>query len=852
MSSHLSALNQKNQAPQFLKQQMTALSFAVSCSLLTISGSSLLTTNAAQAAEPVATATSNVKQEYKIAAGKLSDVLAEFSAHAGVQLVFEPHTLDGQQSSGLQGQYSIDEGFSLLLADTDLAAERDAQGQYRLRKVNKQIGKLTAVKVSAEQLAPEDSMSYTATQVSLAKGQTVRDVPQSVSVVTRQRIEDQNLNSLGDVMLQTTGVTMVTGNSGGAGSFYARGFQISNVQIDGASVDSFSEHYFNPNLGMYEQVEIVRGADGLFSGAGEPGGAINLVRKRPKHETQLKTTLSAGKWNNYFAEGDITGSLAFDGKLRGRAIISYTDREYFYETAEDQKQFFYGTVEADLTNSTLLALGLSYERDDQLPARFGLPRYRNGEDIGLPRNTATIADWQYWDLRTEELFARVEQKLGDDWLLKVSGTYVDRSTDLLFGATTGAVDPNTLAGTVFSSWKYDYSSEKTTYDINLSGSFELFGHKHKLLAGADGQDIEHTEAYDTTVFANGRPVVNIFTFDGSTIPKPTSTWRTREWPDYGAKQRGYYSRLQLQLADPLKLVVGGRYSSYEYASPSISYNINGAVTSRAISAYEEDGIFTPYGGLVYDLNGQWSVYGSVTEIYKSQANRLEGPLPGSPLDAITGSNQEVGVKGEFRDGRLTTSFAVYRTERNGEAVRDPNYPSTAIGQEGLNCCWIDRGEVLSEGVDLELSGELLPNWNLFAGYTYNRNSNEVTHVRYHSVTPKHLFKLWSTHRLPAQLSAWRLGGGVTAQSNHFVSGTVNSYNQTSGLFDGPTMPFEFTQGGYAVWNAFAEYIIDEHWLMTVNFNNLFDKTYYKTVGTSASGNWYGEPSNWSVTLRGQF
>ena len=110
----------------------------------------------------------------------------------------------------------------------------------------------------------------------------MRETPQSISVVTRQRIEDQGLVSVGDVMQQTTGVTVDYAGSGGLGgtanSFYARGFQISNVQIDGAAVDAFSQGTFDPNMAMYDSVQVIRGADGLYSGNGEPGGSINLVK----------------------------------------------------------------------------------------------------------------------------------------------------------------------------------------------------------------------------------------------------------------------------------------------------------------------------------------------------------------------------------------------------------------------------------------------------------------------------------------------------------------------------------------------------------------------------------------------
>ena len=229
-------------------------------------------------------------------------------------------------------------------------------------------------------------------------------------------------------------------------------------------------------------------------------------------------------------------------------------------------------------------------------------------------------------------------------------------------------------------------------------------------------------------------------------------------------------------------------------------------------------------------------------------------MPGTPLDPIKGRNFELGAKGEFNEGRLMASMALYRIERNGEAVADPSYPNTDIGDAGLNCCWLSKGKVVSQGVEGEISGELARGWQLFAGYTFNRNHNKTPGIEgiYHSVTPKHLFKLWSTYRLPGELSQWTIGGGANIQSAHFVSGSANAFNPDTGKFDGAAVPFKFSQGGYAVWNASVQYRINRNWQAVLNLNNLFDKVYYRTVGTSGGNNWYGEPRNVMLTLRGTF
>ncbi|MDC5504136.1 TonB-dependent receptor, partial [Acinetobacter baumannii] len=110
----------------------------------------------------------------------------------------------------------------------------------------------------------------------------------------------------------------------------------------------------------------------------------------------------------------------------------------------------------------------------------------------------------------------------------------------------------------------------------------------------------------------------------------------------------------------------------------------------------------------------------------------------------------------------------------------------------------------------------------------------------------------STYRLPGELSQWTIGGGANIQSAHFVSGSANAFNPDTGKFDGAAVPFKFSQGGYAVWNASVQYRINRNWQAVLNLNNLFDKVYYRTVGTSGGNNWYGEPRNVMLTLRGTF
>lgn len=802
---------------------------------------------------------------FSIAPQPLAGALRQFTQQAQHQVLFDPQIVAGRTSPALQGRFTPRQALDRLLAGTGVTVIDAVPGAYTLKAPLREPSPaadaaLGTVLVTAQAHAgdtTEGSGSYAASRVSLGKGQSVRETPQSISVVTRQRIEDQGLVSVGDVMQQTTGVTVDYAGSGGLGgtanSFYARGFQISNVQIDGAAVDAFSQGTFDPNMAMYDSVQVIRGADGLYSGNGEPGGSINLVRKRPTAQPQVLASASVGSWNQRRAELDVAGPLAADGRVRGRAVLAHSDREFFYDYADARNTLLYGIVEADLTPATKLTLGGSYDKSASLPWRGGLPRAANGDDLHLPRHTALMAGWGHYDRTNKELFAQLEQKLEGDWRVRAHANYVKVDSDSRLADVTGAVDPTTGLGATLNGFSNDFYSTKKALDANVSGTFSLLGRRHRLLLGADWAKIRDTQ--DTFLSEVDMPGgINVFGFDPGAIPLPSFVWKTRSFAGYGATQKGLYGRLNLSLTDRLTAIVGARRASYDTQTPWLRFDRTGNLTSRIVSSYGESGIFTPYGGLVYDIDDRWTAYGSVAEIHKSQADKLGGPLPGTPLDPIKGRNFELGTKGEFNEGRLMASMALYRIERNGEAVADPSYPNTDIGDAGLNCCWLSKGKVVSQGVEGEISGELARGWQLFAGYTFNRNHNKTPGIEgiYHSVTPKHLFKLWSTYRLPGELSQWTIGGGANIQSAHFVSGSANAFNPDTGKFDGAAVPFKFSQGGYAVWNASVQYRINRNWQAVLNLNNLFDKVYYRTVGTSGGNNWYGEPRNVMLTLRGSF
>ena len=163
-----------------------------------------------------------------------------------------------------------------------------------------------------------------------------------MSVISRQRLEDQKLTTVAQAMTQTTGISLFEGSLTST-RYLSRGFEITNFRVDGGA--SMADGVWkNSDTAIFDHIEVLRGADGLFAGSGEPGGTVNFVRKRPTFEPQASITTSAGSWDDYRSELDVSGPLAADGKLRGRAVMVSQNKQSFMDDASANHDLFYGCL----------------------------------------------------------------------------------------------------------------------------------------------------------------------------------------------------------------------------------------------------------------------------------------------------------------------------------------------------------------------------------------------------------------------------------------------------------------------------------------------------------------------------
>ncbi|MGK5056097.1 TonB-dependent siderophore receptor [Janthinobacterium sp. LB2P49] len=779
-------------------------------------------------------------QAYAVPAGPLATALNDFAVAAGVSLSTDPAQTRGLRSPGVRGSFNVSQGFAQVLAGSGLEAVQLPNGAYVLRQaapssasaagVEKTMAPVTVSASMERDPVSEHSNSYAARAVTIGKGvQTLREIPQSVSVVTRQKMDDQNLNTIDAVLANTTGITMYDSPMGGR-YVYSRGFMVETYQFDGVNRAMFypQANSFTSNTAMLDRVEIVRGATGLLQGTGSPGAAINMVRKRPLAEKQVQLALSAGRWNDVRGEIDVTGPLNESGSIRGRAVAAHDQRNYFYDVADSRTDVLYGVLEFDLAPGSKLTTGASYEKLHSTPFFSGMPRYLDGSDPKLPRSTYLGADWNRWDSRQTAAFAEFEHRFNADWSLKASANYTREQHDVKYMFNLGALNPATLAGMMMYAGVFDYGTTNKGVDLSLDGKFNAFGRRHGFSAGISTNRLESDSDYSLAMMK----LPNSALQPNHGVAEPSDTWIRKE--KYGGAhslttmtQTAAYGVARFSVSDPLTVVAGARVSNYKWSSV---YRDTGEVY---IDPYRENGVVTPYGGVIYAFDKRWSGYASVSDIFQPQNQRTaEGAL----LDPLKGRNLEVGVKGELFDGKVNTSLALFRIEQRNRAELDL-VNTCSNGTE----CYFSAGKVRSEGLDAEISGEVAPGWQLFAGYTLNNfkylEQTSNAGVMFASTySPRHMLRAWSDYRLPGALQKWSVGGGVNFQTE---SSRV-------------TRDVTVAQGAYALWSARAAYQIDRNWTASLSVTNLLDKRYYQTVGAPAWGNFYGEPRKAALTLRARF
>lgn len=769
-------------------------------------------------------------QQYAVAAGPLATALTEFAAASGVMISFDPAQTQGLSSSGLTGRYTVQEGFARLLGGTGLQAVEQGAGAYVLRPGAAVVAPTaTAAPAALPEITVRGSKSTgitegTGSYTSVAPittatklGLTLRETPQSITVITRDRMDDQGLNQLTDVFRQTTGLVFVQNGSQGtdSNSAWARGFEIENYQIDGVpQLGSWLTQ--TADLAIYDRVEVLRGSSGLLTGAGTPSAAINLVRKRPTALFKGSASLTAGSWDRYRGEVDVSGPLNESGSVRGRVLVAAQKGGSWIERLKEEGKTLYAIIETDLSSTTKLTAGYEYQQHKaDATARNGLPLYfSDGTETHFDRSRNSATNWAYSYQTQEQVFASVDQQLSGGWALKVNFNQARRKYDDVVGyALAGNPDRNTGAGLGVWSNKWNATPVQNALDFYASGPFKLFGRQHDLVVG---YNVSRTSSKEPGYA--GWPTLptipDIFNWDGNSPAQPvladTGLYRKSE------VQSGLYSTVRIKPTDALSVILGARKS--EWRNDNNGYK------------RQETGVVTPYAGVVYDLDKTWSVYGSYTDIFKPQDKQ---DITSRYLEPLTGQAHELGAKAAFLRGQLNVSMAVFKVKQSNVGVYQGGV--VPLDPAATHDVYALAPDLSSKGYEAEVTGQLLKDWQVTAGYTHVETKSKAGKP-FNTNVPQDQLKLFTSYRIAQIGRGLTLGGGVTWQGAIFEADT------------GPAGDQRFTQPAYRVVDLMARYPITDRWSVAANWNNVFDKTYY----TSTTSSYYGAPRNVNVTVKYQF
>ena len=646
-------------------------------------------------------------------------------------------------------------------------------------------------------------------------GLTIKETPQSISVVSRALMDDFSLDDINAVLESTPGVTVEQIETDRT-YFKARGFEITNFLIDGLGTPQSSGSIQGTlDTAIYDRVEIVRGANGMMTGAGNPSATVNMVLKKPTYTTQAHASASYGSWNNKRVDIDV--STPINDEHAVRAVFTKQDKESYLDRYETDKTVAYLAYEGKLTDDTLLSINyVNEQKDADSPLWGALPLYyTDGSATNYDDSTSTAADWSYWDNSAERVYVTLEQNLSATWVAKARYAHIKNEQNSELFYVYGTPDKETGLGLTGYASRYDYKDTQDLYDLYASGKFELFSLEHDLSFGISqaNMDFNDQSLYDYTT-GNGFPdMPDLASWDG-VIPEATLVDRPNG-SDVQNTQRSAYISTRIKLAEPLSLLAGVRYTDWE--TKGIAYDV---VQTR------DDSELIPYIGTVYDFTESLSAYASYTETFVPQK---ELDINAEQLAPVIGKSTEVGLKAQLLGEQVFVTLAYFDAEQDGLAVALPNsLPSDTryYAADGIN----------SDGFEIELSGRLTD--DLSASISFSNLSIDGDEL-VKDYTPENQLKMAATYQVP-------FIDGLTLGANYRWQDSISRVQVKDPAGNALVTT---KQGAYGLLDLMATYEITQNVGVTFNVNNSTDEKYINSLYWAQG--YYGAPRNYSLSVNWQ-
>ena len=646
-------------------------------------------------------------------------------------------------------------------------------------------------------------------------GLTIKETPQSISVVSRALMDDFSLDDINAVLESTPGVTVEQIETDRT-YFKARGFEITNFLIDGLGTPQTSGSIQGTlDTAIYDRVEIVRGANGMMTGAGNPSATVNMVLKKPTYTTQAHASASYGSWNNKRVDIDVSAPINDEHAVR--AVFSKQDKESYLDRYETDKTIAYLAYEGKLADDTLLSINyVNQQKDADSPLWGALPLYyTDGSPTDYDESTSTAADWSYWDNSAERIYVTLEQNLSATWVAKARYAHIKNEQNSELFYVYGTPDKETGLGLTGYASRYDYKDTQDLFDLYASGKFELFSLEHDLSFGISqaNMDFNDQSLYDYST-GNGFPAMpDLATWDG--IAPEATLADAPNGSDVQNTQRSAYVSTRIKLAEPLSILAGVRYTDWETKG-----------TAYSVVQTRDDSEVIPYIGTVYDFTESLSAYASYTETFVPQK---ELDINAEQLAPVIGKSTEVGLKAQLLDEQVFVTLAYFDAKQDGLAIALPDsLPSDTryYAADGIN----------SDGFEIELSGRLTD--DLSASISFSNLSIDGDEL-VKDYTPENQLKMAATYQVPF-ISGLTLGANYRwqdATSRVQVKDPAGNALVTT------------KQGAYGILDLMATYEITQNVGVTFNVNNSTDEKYINSLYWAQG--YYGAPRNYSLSVNWQ-
>lgn len=622
----------------------------------------------------------------------------------------------------------------------------------------------------------------------------LRDVPQSITVITEGLIEDQAMQSMADVVRYVPGVQMAQGEGHRDAPILRGNTSTADFFINGVRDDV---QYFR-DLYNVERVEVLKGPGGMIFGRGGSGGLINRVTKQADWSEAKELSLTLGSWDNRRLTGDVDHALSETAAFRITGL--YEDSDSYRDHGQVERWAVNPTLTFRANDATTFAFGYEHFEDDRTVDR-GVPSFQGKP---LPTDDSTFfgqPDSSFAYARVDALTATVTHAFGNGAKLVNQTRYADydKFYQNVFPGAYNATT-NQVAITAYNNLTTRKNLQNQT-DLTFSAQTGSIG--HAFLIGMELNRQETDNFRQTGYFPNvgTNATSDVVTLPNTIYTGPVVFRQSASDADNHsvAKTAALYVQDQIEFSPQWQAILGVRYDRFD---ADLLNHRNGSTLSSS------DDLVSPRAGLIYKPQEDLSLYASYTIAYAPRAGEQLASLTASnrALDPENFTNREIGLKWDISD-RLSATAAVYRLDRTNVAITDPNNPAQSLLVDGQRV----------QGVELGLAGQLTDAWQVMAGYAYQdsevqtpgaQNGNELGQV------PKNSFSLWNRYDFTPQ---WGVGLGAIYQDEVYVS-TDNAV----------TLP-SFTRFDAAVF-----YGVNPNVRLQLNVENLFDEEYFASAHSNTN------------------